>query len=372
MKILMLNYEFPPLGGGASPMTYHLSRELIKLGAYVDVVTMSYRGLKKFEKIEGINVYRIPCMRSKKEICYTHEMLSYDISALFFILRLIKKKSYDINHTHFVIPCGLVSYLLKKFRDIPYVITSHGSDVPGHNPDRFSLQHKLFKPFWRRVVENADQIIVPSDYLKNLILRNIDVDNITIIPHGIYFESFRPREKQKKILLASRLFKMKGFQYFLDAIKDLDIDYEINIVGDGPYKEELMKKAKKIKPKVNFVGWLDNHSREYRRFFEESSLFVFPSSQESFGRVLLEAMAAGCAIMGSNTAGCPEVLGDAGILVNPKDPEEIRETLLMLIENDNLRRNLAKKARKRVEEKFSWEKTAKRYLEVYEKTVDGG
>ena len=370
MKILMLNYEFPPIGGGASPVTYYLCRELVKLGVEIDVITMNYTGLKKFEKIDGINLYRVPCLRSKKEICHTHEMFSYDISAFFFVLKLMKKNRYDINHTHFIIPCGLVSYLLKKFNGIPYVITSHGSDVPGYNPDRFSLQHKLLKSIWGRIVKNANQIITPSNDLKNLILRNIDTDNITVIPHGFYFEDFKPRKKQRKILLVSRLFKRKGFQYFLEAIKDLDMDYEINIIGDGPYKEELMKKAKEVKPKVNFVGWLDNRSQEYKKFFEESSIFVFPSSQESFGVVLQEAMAAECAIITSNITGCTEVVGNTGILVNPKNPGEIREALLMLIENDNLRERLGKKARKRVEEKFSWKEIASRYLNIYKDILE--
>ena len=75
MKILMLNYEFPPLGGGASPVSYEIAKGYAKLGHKVDVVTMGYKNLPKFEIKEGINIFRVKCWRSKKEICHPWEQL---------------------------------------------------------------------------------------------------------------------------------------------------------------------------------------------------------------------------------------------------------------------------------------------------------
>ncbi|MFQ6135783.1 MAG: glycosyltransferase family 4 protein [Candidatus Hydrothermarchaeales archaeon] len=366
MDILMLNYEFPPLGGGASPITYHLSRELVKLGVNVDVVTMGYKGLKRFEEIDGINVYRVPCIRSKKEICHTREMLSYDISALFLLLKLMKERKYDLNHTHFIIPCGGVSYLLKKSKDLPYIITSHGSDVPGYNPDRFSFTHRFASPFWEKIVQNSERVITPSNYLKNLILDKMQTNKIKVIPHGFNYTEFEPKEKEKRILVVSRLFERKGVQYFLNAIKDLESDYEVVIVGEGPYKEKLLQKALDVKIDVKFVGWLDNTSEDYKNLYETSSIFVFPSSQESFGVVLQEAMSAKMAIITSNSSGCVETVGDAALLVRPKNSQDLKKALVSLIENDDLRKQLAKKGRERVEKEFSWKRIARQYLDLYE------
>jgi len=75
MKILMLNYEFLPLGGGASPVSYEIAKGYAKLGHKVDVVTMGYKNLLNFEIKEGINIYRVKCLRSKKEICHPWEQL---------------------------------------------------------------------------------------------------------------------------------------------------------------------------------------------------------------------------------------------------------------------------------------------------------
>ena len=114
MRILMLNYEFPPLGGGASPVSYEIAKGLVELGHSVDVVTMGFKGLPSFECIDGINVYRVRCLRSKKEICKSYEMLSYVISAKLFLGRFLKKHKYDICHCHFIIPTGIVALWVKK------------------------------------------------------------------------------------------------------------------------------------------------------------------------------------------------------------------------------------------------------------------
>lgn len=163
----------------------------------------------------------------------------------------------------------------------------------------------------------------------------------------------------------SRLFEFKGFQYFLEAIKDIDVDYEINIVGEGPYKETLVQKAKDLKVKVNFIGWLDNTSPELKNLYETSSIFVFPSIAENFPTVLLEAMAAGCAIITTDDSGCPEVVGDAALLVRPKNSEDIMSALGRLITDDKLRNELLFNSRKRVQKNYTWEKVSKHYINIY-------
>lgn len=363
MKILMLNYEYPPLGGGGGNVARALAEELVASGHSVDVVTMGFKGLKTVEIINGVTVYRLSCIRKKKEACKSYEMLSYCISANKFLQKLLLENEYDINHTHFIIPTGIVSYLNRK--NIPYILTAHGSDVPGHNPDKFSFEHKLVKPLWDRIIKSSCKIVTPSEYLKDLILKNVSTDNIEVINSGFNASELSPKKKEKKILLVGRLIKLKGYQYFLDAIRDLRLDYEINIVGDGPYKKELMEKAKGIETEINFVGWLDNKSSQFKNLIESSSIFVHPSYAETFSIVLLEAMAAGCAIITTNTTGCPEVVGDSALLVRPKNPDDIKSALLKLINEDKLRHELGITARRRVEQNFSWEKISQDYSDLY-------
>lgn len=363
----MLNYEYPPLGGGGAPVSCNLAQELVKLGHSVDVVTMHYKNLPWHELLNGVNIYRIPCIRLRKDICRIYEMVSFAVMAIPFVYKLVKSKKYDINHTHFIFPTGLVSLIIKKFTGQPYIITAHGSDVPGYNPERFTKVHKFLLPLWKSIVLNSDKITTPTNSLKELILTNLKgVFPIEVIPNGICSEDYiHTQPKAKKILLVSRLFKRKGFQYFLRALQDIVLDYEINIVGDGPYREELEKQAAGLKQKVNFLGWLENNSSQLRGLYGESSIFVFPSEAENFPIVLLEAMASKDAIISSNAGGCPEVVGDSAILVEPKNAEAIKGALLRLTKDENLAMSLGQKARTRIEQEFDWKKVSAKFENLF-------
>src|SRR3989338_2038879 len=149
MKILILNYDFPPLGGGASPVSYEISKGYAKLGHKVDVVTMHYKDLPFYEKKDGINIFRVKCLRSKKEICHPWEQYSYIRSAKKFLKEHLKNTSYDVCHCHFIIPTGVVALWVKKEFDIPYIVTSHGSDVLGYNNKRsFKYLYPFVKGKW--------------------------------------------------------------------------------------------------------------------------------------------------------------------------------------------------------------------------------
>ncbi|MER3446606.1 MAG: hypothetical protein C4291_07060 [Candidatus Dadabacteria bacterium] len=371
MKVLMLSYEFPPLGGGGAKVVYGLSSELVKLGHSVDLVTMGFQGLPDYEQVNGINVHRIQCIRARESVCSTHEMFSYVLSAVPVALRLIRREHYHINHTHFIFPDGLVSYILKKLTGIPYIITAHGSDVPGYNPNRFRLGHRLFSVPWSKVTQGTEQIICPSETLRSLVLKHSPDTNVAVIPNGIDINKFQINwNKKRRILLVSRMFERKGIQYFLRALDGLDIEHDINIVGDGPYLRALQQMAINLKVKVRFCGWLENTSRELKELFETSSIFVFTSESENFPIVLLEAMTAGMAIITTKDTGCAEVVGDAGLLINSRDHVAIREALNRLISNPELCRELGQAARSRVEKNFTWSVIAKRYIDIYSKFME--
>ncbi|OGU80324.1 MAG: hypothetical protein A2254_15710 [Ignavibacteria bacterium RIFOXYA2_FULL_35_9] len=123
--------------------------------------------------------------------------------------------------------------------------------------------------------------------------------------------------------------------------------------------------AAESKLNINFVGNLDNESKELRGLYETSKIFVFTSEAENFPVVLLEAMIAGLAIITTNDTGCAEVVGDGAVLVNSKNSIAIKEALLKLINNPDLCTKLGKIARKRAEDLFSWETVAKKYIHLY-------
>jgi len=362
----MLCYEYPPIGGGGAKVVQGLTSELVRQGHEVDLVTMGFKNLPRYEKIKSFNIYRVKCLRLRANICTPFEMITYLISALPLILKLCKKNNYDINHTHFVYPDGILAYIVNKLTRLPYILTAHGSDVQGYNPDRFKIIHKFLKPLGKKIIANSQRVIVPSINLENLIRKvSPDVDS-TIIPNGINLNKFSPNgNREKKILVVTRMFERKGVQYFLQALSDLKYGYNINIVGDGPYLETLKRFATDKKLRVNFLGFVDNNSKELRDFYESSMIFVFTSEAENFPVVLLEAMIAGLAIITTNDTGCAEVVGDSAILVNSKDPGAIKDALIKLINDPDLCIELGKAARKRAEENFSWKNVVSKHINLY-------
>ena len=368
MKILMLNYEFPPIGGGAAPVTLELSKHLVTMGHAVDVVTMRYRNLPHFETIDGVNVYRTWALRKRPDLCRTHEMASYLAGAFFKTLRLARKNKYDLIHCHFIIPTGPLAYIISKLTHTPVLVTCHGSDVPGYNPDRFTFAHKLLMPAWKFLTRRFDMLVSPSESLKKLIQSHYPAANVKVIPNGINTSKLKPAQKQNSILMCSRLLPRKGFQHVIEAVSDLDIDWQVNIIGDGPFRHELEMLAEKSKVKINFHGWLDHQDPMFKNLYETAAIFVFTSNAENFPTVLLEALIAGTAVITSTAGGCPEVVGPAALLVEPGDVNAIRENILKLTNSEQLRNELSNAAIQQAKN-YAWPAVTNKYLDAYEKTI---
>jgi len=372
MRILMTSYEFPPIGGGGSAVVAGLSRELVASGHQVDLVTMSFQGCPRDEVVNGVRVHRVPCVRRAKHHCTTPEALSYVAGALPVIRRLLAKSHYDIMHAHFILPDGVLAWRVWRETGLPYVITAHGTDVPGYNKHRLRMAHRLVRPLWKRVVDGASRIISPSEVLEQLVLaQRPGTSKIRVIPNGLEVGEYAPRAQGSRILVVTRMLERKGVQYVLDALSESPVEPEVHIVGDGPFLPELRRKAEALHSPARFWGWLDNRSPQLRELYESSGIFVFPSEAENFPIVLLEAMAAGLAIITTEGTGCAEVVGDAGLLVPVRDSKAISRALARLIEHPELRRSLGAAARRRIEDKFTWGAVARRYVEEYGQHANG-
>ncbi len=366
LKILTTSYEYPPLGGGGAKVVYGIATRLAARGHEVDLLTMGFRGLPAREVVKGVNVRRVPGIRVSMSTCYFPEMIPYVIFTSFMAVKKAYALKYSLNHTHFIFPGGIVAYLVKWRTGLPYIITAHGSDVPHYNPNRFRLLHRMLRPFWRKIVSDADLIICPSKSIEDLIKLNGVHVNTRIIPNAIDTDKFKPRKKNpRNLLIVTRMFERKGVQYVLRALAGRSAEFDINIVGDGPYLQTLKNLAKELKIEARFWGHVDNDSQELRELYETAPIFVFTSEAENFPIVLLEAMIAGAAIITTSGTGCAEVVGDAALLVPAKDPEAIRAALDKLIADPALVAQLGTAARERVIARFGWDGVIDQHLEAY-------
>jgi glycosyltransferase involved in cell wall biosynthesis len=369
MRILTLCYEFPPVGGGGARVAHGLARQLVREGHEVHLFTLGYGDLPAAECAEGIQLTRVRGWRARLEIARPYELASYLWAVRTPLRQLLRTQRFDIVHIHFLFPDGLLMLLLPELRKLPIVVTVHGSDVPGFNPDRFALLHRLLFPVWRRVTRHVDRIVCPSRFLSGLLVKHAPWVDPIIVPNGIDLDALRvDRPREMRILCVSRLLERKGVQDLMAAISLIKCSLQAHVVGIGPYESELQKIATQMGERIRLLGWLDNGSSELRDLYETSEIFVFPSSVENFPVVLLEAMAAGLAIVAADIPSCREVLGDAAVFVPVGDCAALACAIDRVAADAVWRQQLQRAARRRLKENFGWPALAHRYLEIFEAT----
>ncbi|MBC8233749.1 glycosyltransferase family 4 protein [bacterium] len=377
MRILMLNYEFPPIGGGGGIVTHYLAKNMAQLGHDVYLVTSQFQDLPKDEELAGFSIHRVPVLRKRADVCKVHEMFTYVLSASLYSLKFAQKFQPDIVQVFFGIPSGPVAYLLKKLYNLPYVVFLGGRDVPRPNPDPpyYRLIYPILAPAIKSIWGNAAAVVACSDGLRELAWKTDKKVKIEVIPDGIDLSKFHPVQREAepnvvRILTIARLIPRKGVQYLIQAIADVvpntHREFEVEIVGDGPMKEELVKLAEKLQVshKLNFVGTVPYEHLAKR--YQAADIFVLSSLAEGMPLVVLEAMASGLPIVASKVQGIEDLVevGRNGYLFTPADWQSLARHLVTVL-NDGQRRSAMGQESIKLVQKYDWGNIAKAYLEIY-------
>jgi glycosyltransferase involved in cell wall biosynthesis len=384
MHVLILNYEFPPAGGGAGFASANIGRELVTLGVDVDILTSVIDGEADGELLHGMRVYRVPSWRKGMHDCGLLGAYSYAVFAAWKRRRLLASTHYDLEHYFFSLPTGAISLTSFGENAPPYVVSLRGSDVPGYDPfnERLERLHKLTLPLTRRIWRRASSVVALSNALRETaLLTSPDID-FDVIPNGMDISKFSPRcspsaaaERPLRIITVARLLERKGIQHLLEAIaKPVPLEVTLKIVGTGSYEDSLRRQVVELglADRVEFAGFV--HSDELPTHYQEADVFVLPSQIESFGLVFAEAMASGLAVIATRIGGIPELIrsGTEGILVSPASPGEIRAALEYVMEHPESLQKMGVAGRRRIEEKYTWRAVAKRYLAVYQDVLQRG
>lgn len=370
MKILMLNYEFPPIGGGASPVSYDIGKRIARYGYKITVVTMAYGDLPMHEIKDGMEIYRVKCWRAQKMVCHPWEQASYIIAAIRFIRKKLVIRDFNICYTHFIIPTGAISWWLKKKYNLPYVITTHGSDVIGHNNKRFKLLYSLIKRPWCDIVRNASYVVSPSAYLMDLMKRTEANGRYVLIPNGIDTGFFvKEEKKKKKILIMCRLQETKNVQCIIRALSRMELTgWGVDIVGDGPYRENLQQLVKKyhLENQICFRGWITNKSKEHLQILQESAIYISASRVENCPTSILEAIACGSYVILSDIPAHRQLIGDLDneIFFSMNDDEGLAEIIQKLIEKIESGMSMCNSYNV---QQFSWESSIQEYVTLLKK-----
>jgi glycosyltransferase involved in cell wall biosynthesis len=347
-----------------------------------------YRGIERKYDVRVLNflVRNITCYPALSLIRKPTALYWENLYAL-NVARVVEKYDVGLIHAHFAYPEGLVGLLAKRRTGKPLVVTVHGYDILVEPSVGYGIRLSLrLDSVVRKVLKEADAVITASSATfneSNKIVGN--TEKVYLIPNGVDIKRFNPsldgsylRRKwgisdHVKVVFTLRAHEPKyGIEYLLRAASLLKRNDVIFVIGGGgslrAYHEQLAVDLG-IREKTIFVGKISQKEVPY--YYAMSDIVVIPSLQEAFGLVVSEALACGKPVIGTKVGGIPDQIIDGynGFLVKPKDPKEIAEKILWLLEHPEEAKQMGVNGRKTVEEKFNLEKRIDRLIEVYEKVI---
>ncbi|MDY0277890.1 MAG: glycosyltransferase family 4 protein [Acholeplasma sp.] len=335
----MLNYEYPPIGGGAGQVTLNISKRLAQ-HHNITVVTAGYHDLPKIEKSEGITIFRINSKRKNKMGSNVSEMLSWVTKSFQFCSEYLTKNKIDIIFTHFTMPGGEVALRLNRKFNIPYVIMSHGHDIPWFFPEQMFLYHFGLYFRIRQICRKSSALFLQTPEMK------VIADKFTgkyhknkniVIPNACdtdFFANFNKHKHDKlKIIYTGRFVMQKQPVAIIKAlriVKASGISFEMNFIGDGPLLSKMQNAIinNNLQKEVKILGWktLD----EIKAIYANANLFVMPSKAEGMSVAIIEAMASGLYVLTSNEANKYNIVKDKknGFVIKNVSAQSIADEIL--------------------------------------------
>ena len=296
------------------------------------------------------------------------------LSLLSFSLRaLVLAREADAICSHWMVPCGFIGSVLARILRKPHIVLEHSGGL--------HLLRRIRGGRWlARFIAGGTQrfVVVSSDLRSKLAALAPQLgDNIDVIPMGIFIDEKRasPEDDMKEavsgydrtILFIGRLTEIKGLEVLFRAARGED--WRLLIAGDGPGRQHLQNLAGMLKIDACFTGQVDRSGRE--RLLALASAVVIPSIVLPDGRtegtpvVCLESLAAGRPVIASRVGGVPEIItdGENGLLVEPGDPNALRETLKLVLSDRSIQQRLKSAARQSAL-RFDWRRVGLRFAEI--------
>ena len=359
MKIAMVG-QFPPHIGGVGVHIHSLSKELVKQGHEVYVITYPHKDIKDIDGIHviGTKGINIPGLRG----------MMFAINAKKELKKLIERENIDIIHGHYLFPAGWAAVKAGKATGTKTYVTAHGSDM-------FEMYKKqsYTRPLIKKVLKDADVVLAVSNALKDEIIstkipkieektrlhwNSVDIDKFktTKENQGKFRKElahlFDIAADKPIILFVGNVIKRKNVDLLLEAKKHMKTKANLVIVGDGPLLNQMKEKAEK----EYFDGNLDNvyftgSRMDVEDIYPSCDLLVLPSFTESFGLVLIEALACGKPVIGSDVGGIREIITeDVGLLIDPNDSKDLANAIDRILSDEELMERFKSNARNRAKD----------------------
>ncbi|BAM48165.1 O-antigen ligase family protein [Amphibacillus xylanus] len=292
----------------------------------------------------------------------------------FCLILLFKAESYQVVHAHYVFPSGLLGQVIKRIYGTRLIVTAHGGDI-----DKMPKKHRLIAVSIKRILTNADHIVVVGEKLKQVLNKKYKIahNKLTVLNMGVNRSVFKPGSKthaRKKlnlpqdkiiVLFVGNLIKAKGLEELVKACESLTDQHhlECHLIGANKepiFFEQLLKSTKmkihhhKATVQTQIATWL-----------QAADIFVLPSHMEGFGLAALEAMATHTPVVGTDVGGLAYLLADeAGLIVPPHQPQALGDAINKLIQDQALRERLIKNGEEKANQ-YDQDKVIAKLIQLY-------
>jgi glycogen(starch) synthase len=384
MKVLMLSWEFPPkVVGGIARHVADLSKALVQRGIEVHVITCGVQGAPEQEKVDGVDVDRVP-MSNPAAPDFLTWVMQLNLNMVERANQLLQSGlRFDLVHAH----DWLAAYAGKNLKhawQVPMTATIHATECGRNNGLHNQLQRYISDVEWWLGYE-AWRVICCSQYMRGELQRIFQIpdDKLRVIANGVYPEEFTRTDldpvkirsrycawDEKMLFYVGRVVREKGLGVLLDALPRIlaaNSKVKLVIAGKGPYCDELRHRAYQlgIYHRVYFTGFIDDNTRN--ALYQCADVAVFPSLYEPFGIVALEGMAAGAPVVVADTGGMSEIIqhGRNGLKAYNDNPVSLADNILWALDHPDHTRQMKKQALNDIKKNYLWPQIAARTQAVY-------
>ncbi|RRR78672.1 MAG: glycosyltransferase family 4 protein [Candidatus Viridilinea halotolerans] len=374
MRILMLNNEFPPLGGGTGTVNRALLSRLVAQTSWeFDLLTSALGRHKEREQFaERAWIYKVPVNNRNLHHSSNRELLTYAALALPAALHLHRARRYDLVFAWSAVPAGGVALALRRLVGLRYILRVCGPDIPGFE-QRYGALYPLLTPPIKAIWHGASRLVAKCQGEADMMLAVNPHLQIDLVPNGVDLAAFPPAPLADggplRLLCVARLIERKGQHHLLAALQHLvaeGLDLHLELVGTGDAEAALRQQVATagLQQHTTFAGYVPREA--IAAHYAAAHVFVLPSYNEGMSVATLEAMAAGLPTLVTRTGGAEDLVaeGVTGHIFNWGDIATLSDHLRRLAHDRSRVRRMGAAARERARA-FTWEGAAMRYQAMF-------
>lgn len=341
LRVLVLCYELPPIGGGGGRVALQVAKGLVRRGHDVRILTSHAGTLARHDEQDGVSIRRAFAFRRRLDRCSIPEMAGYISAHIGPAAREISRFRPHVIHAHFAVPTGVVAWAATRMHRVPYVLTAHLGDVPGGAPEQTGAVFRFIKPLTSPIWREARGASAVSNHVARLAETAYGVKP-NVIRNGIAMPAMirvKPRleDRPLRLVWAGRMQRQKNLPAGILALgRVANLPWELDLVGDGPERRlvEAACAESGLSSRVRLHGWQQGDA--VNSLMDEADVLFLPSLSEGLSLSTVEALRCGLACIASRIPGVDDVVEDGvnGILCGSQ--QEFGDAVARLVGDPDL------------------------------------